>query len=361
MLDLAESRGRFEDHFAWRPEDNVSVATQFALRRYWSGALYRRIRADWDARAPKVGAGDLAAAASVAEQIPAAREFRFLDRWLQEEMWRIAGASIDARRATLERLMAPHEQDLGRLIADPAIRYPDYYTEIDFHLQDGGIWRDDRGALVYLMGARLVHVGRNDAFELHDVFAASLGDIAPKQVLDVGCGYGKTTFSLKKRWPHAQVVGIDPSFPCLKLARRLGTERGLAIDWQQGVAERLPVDDASRDLVTITMVLHEVPPDDIRAIFKEVRRALRPGGVLAMLENRTLGDPCRDILAAWHSMLIGEPWSVPYRALDIDRELRDAGFAKTSVAPWYATGTSPELERNTQRWFTPWALSLATR
>lgn len=361
MADVAESGGRFEDHLAWRAADNVAVGTQFALRRHWSGPLYRRVRAEWDARAPKVDTGDLATAASIAEDIPAAREFRFLDRWLQEEMWRIAGASVDSRRDKLEALMAPKNSDLGTLSADLKIEYPAYYSEMDFHLQHGGIWRDDRGALIYFMGARLVHVGKNDSFELHDAFAKSLGDISPKTILDLGCGYGKTTFSLKKRWPDAQVIGVDPSFPCLKLARRLGTERGHAIDWQQGVGERLPVDDASQDLVTITMVLHEVPPDDIRTIFNEVRRVLKPGGTLAMLENRTLGDPCRDVLAAWHSMLIGEPWSVPYRALDIDAELRDAGYSSTDVQPWYAPGTNVETERNTQRWFSPWALSRATR
>src|SRR5262249_37296074 len=151
--------------------------------------------------------------------------------------------------------------------------------------QTGGIWQDDRGALVYLMGARLVHVGRNDAFELHDAFAAAIVDIAPKRVLDLGCGYGKTTFSLKRRWPAAEGIGLDPSLPCLRLARRLAADRGLAIDWRQGIGERLPFADGSLDLVTVTMVLHEAPPEAVRVILGEIRRVLRPGGRLAMLEN----------------------------------------------------------------------------
>jgi ubiquinone/menaquinone biosynthesis C-methylase UbiE len=349
-----------EDRLAWRAEDRSAVASLLATRRHWSGALYQRALAGWEARAAKVDAHDLARAAEVAETLPAAREFRFLDRWLQEELWRIAERSIDARLPELERMLAPSDGDLGTLTADASMLNPAYYADTDFHLQKGGIWRDDRGALVYLMGARLVHVGRNDAFELHDAFAASLGNIQPRRILDLGCGYGKTTFSLRKRWPDAEIIGLDPSLPCLRLARRLATERGHAIDWRQGIGEKLPFDDASVDLVTITMVLHEVPPDEIRTILAEARRVLKPGGRLAMLENRTIGDPLRDVLAAWHSMLIGEPWSVPYRALDVAAYLRAAGFGNTSNEPWYAPGTNAVIEKDRTRWFTPWALSSGT-
>jgi ubiquinone/menaquinone biosynthesis C-methylase UbiE len=359
MPDAIETAGRFEDQLAWRPDDRIAVATHQAMRRHWAGGLYKRARAAWDAHAPSVAAGDLAAAMEVAETLPSAREYRFQDRWLQDEMWRIAEVSIDARRAALEAGMAPRPGDLGTLTADADMRYPAYYTATDFHLQNGGIWRDDRGALVYLLGARLVHVGRNDAFQLHDAFAASIGDVAPARVLDLGCGYGKTTFSLKRRWPDAQVIGLDPSVPCLRLARRLATDRGLAIDWQQGLGERLPFDDRSIDLATVTMVLHEAPPPAIRAILREIHRVLRPGGRLAMLENRMVGDPLRDALGAWHSMVIGEPWSVPYRALDICAELRAAGFAAAQSPNWYAPGTTPEMERDTGRMFTAWALTQA--
>jgi ubiquinone/menaquinone biosynthesis C-methylase UbiE len=359
MPDAIEISGRFEDQLAWRPEDRIAVATHQAMRRHWAGGLYRRARAQWDALAPRLPDGDLAGAMAIAETLPAAREYRFQDRWLQDELWRIAGLSVDARRAALEAGMASRNSDLGTLTADPDIRYPAYYTGTDFHLQGGGIWRDDRGALVYLLGARLVHVGRNDAFELHDAFAAAIDGAAPKRILDLGCGYGKTTFSLKRRWPEAEVIGLDPSLPCLRLARRLATDRGLAIDWRQGIGERLPFEDRSLDLITVTMVLHEAPPEAIRIMLAEIRRVLKPGGRLAMLENCTTGDPLRDALGAWHSMVIAEPWSVPYRTLDIGAELSAVGFKSVQSPRWYAPGTTPEMARDAGRNFPAWALTQA--
>src|SRR5690606_16148806 len=140
--------------------------------------------------------------------------------------WREVDAGLAPRLAAIEAAMAPRADDLGTLEFDAATRYPAYYR-FDFHRQAGGIWRDARGAAAYLMGARIVHVGRNNANELHDRFAADLGPLRPRRVLDLGCGFGKTTWSLKARFPDAEVHGIDLAAPCLALGRRIATERGL--------------------------------------------------------------------------------------------------------------------------------------
>lgn len=116
------------------------------------------------------------------------------------------------------------------------------------------------------MGARVIHVGRNDNFELHDTFVASLPVQRPSRVLDLACGFGKTTFSLKRRWPEAD--GLDLSAPCLRLARRMATEGGLAIHRRQANAEHPPYEDGGFDLVVVTMALHELPRE---SIFKVVR------------------------------------------------------------------------------------------
>ena len=73
-------------------------------------------------------------------------------------------------------LLRPRDGDLGTLeeggggsATRPITRKP------TFHRQQGGIWRDARGAAVYLLGARIVHVGRNTDFQIHDAFVDAIG------------------------------------------------------------------------------------------------------------------------------------------------------------------------------------------
>ena len=180
--------------------------------------------------------------------------------------------------------LAPAEDDLGTLSGTEGFAYPAYYT-FDYHRQAGGVWRSDAGAAIYLLGARIVHVGRNSDFQLHDQFVDEIEvDAPPREILDLGCGFGKTTFSLKRRWPEARVEGIDLSEPCLKLGRKMATDRGLEIDWRQADIERLPHADDSVDLAVITMVLHEMPQSAIRGAFAEAARVLRSDGVLYVME-----------------------------------------------------------------------------
>ena len=43
----------------------------------------------------------------------------------------------------------------------------------------------------------------------------------PKRILDIGCGSGNSTHELKKRWPNAEIIGIDNSNPMIEKARTL--------------------------------------------------------------------------------------------------------------------------------------------
>jgi SAM-dependent methyltransferase len=270
--------------------------------------MLRTLRAQYFA-AGGAGITDPEAARAVIETLPALRPMLWLNRHMQDRMWAAVGRMADARMAMFVAACADRPDDLGTLAVAEGFRYPPYYEALDFHRQEGGVWRDLRGAVVYMLGARVVHLGRNDRFELHDRFAEAIDTgHAPARVLDVGCGFGKNAFSLKQRWPRAEVHGVDLAAPCLRLARRMATERGLPIHWRQGDAEALPYDDASFDLVTIAMVLHELPQATIHAVLRECRRVLKPGGRLLMLENRLIGDPLRDWLLGWHSQSIAEPY-----------------------------------------------------
>ncbi|MEM7445987.1 MAG: class I SAM-dependent methyltransferase, partial [Pseudomonadota bacterium] len=326
-IDTAQSSARtIDDILAWPTDMLPRVSALLAQKRYWVTDLFRALRLEYEAAIEGPGEpADPAAVEALMQELPSAHYVQWLHRYNQDQTWRLCEGMVADRLQEIEAALEPRDGDLGTLKTAPDIRYPPYYL-FDYHRQRGGIWRDAAGAAIYLLGARIVHIGRNSDFQLHDQFVDSLDVNDPKNILDIGCGFGKTTFSLKRRWPEAKVEGIDLSAPCLALGRRMATERGLAIDWRQGDMELLPQDDASVDLAAITMVLHEMPAEAIATSFAEAARVLKPGGTLVTLENRWLGDPFRDTLLRWYSQIIDEPYSVPYRDLDIPAMASKAGF-----------------------------------
>jgi malonyl-CoA O-methyltransferase len=119
-------------------------------------------------------------------------------------------------------------------------------------------------------------------------------DGKPERVLDVGCGTGRGTALLKKRWPNAEVIALDLSPAMLHEARRhAGWWKPFARVCADG--QQLPFPDCSIDAVYSNLCLQwcETP----RPMLAECARVLRPGGFLAA---SSLGpDTLSELRAAW--------------------------------------------------------------
>jgi ubiquinone/menaquinone biosynthesis C-methylase UbiE len=98
-------------------------------------------------------------------------------------------------------------------------------------------------------------------------------------ILDVGCGTGVLARRLA-RANGGRVVGLDVTPAMLDVARAAASRDGLAVEWREGAAERLPFADAEFDLVTCQFALMFFA--DRAAALAEMRRVLRPGGRLAL-------------------------------------------------------------------------------
>lgn len=110
----------------------------------------------------------------------------------------------------------------------------------------------------------------------HDVVMGVLHEAGPRRVLDVGCGTGILTHRIREELQPELLVGVDPSPGMLTRAR----ERDPAIDFREGQAESLPLDDASVDAVTSTEAFHFF---DQPAALAEFARVLRPGGTVVVV------------------------------------------------------------------------------
>ena len=120
-------------------------------------------------------------------------------------------------------------------------------------------------------------------------------------VVDVGSGAG-TDACLAARHVGAagRVIGVDPTPAMLDKARRLSAGLGLPVEFRQGSAEELPVDEASVDLVISNGVLNLAP--DKAPAFAEIRRGLKPGGRLQLADivvARNLSDKIRGDIDLW--------------------------------------------------------------
>jgi ubiquinone/menaquinone biosynthesis C-methylase UbiE len=94
-------------------------------------------------------------------------------------------------------------------------------------------------------------------------------------VLDVGSGAGSFAFAFAE-WFGARVLGVDPSAGMLHEACMAYAHERVA--YVRGDAERLPVRDATCDVAWLSTVIHHLT--DLLAAAREVRRAVRPGGVV---------------------------------------------------------------------------------
>src|SRR4051812_20456270 len=119
---------------------------------------------------------------------------------------------------------------------------------------------------------------------LNAAFVDTLPLDGTRTYVDVACGTGVVTGLVVDRLaPRAgtpTVVGIDLSSQSLGLAREAFARRSdsVAVSFVQGPGEHVPVPDGWADLVTVGNALHLF--DDLPALLAEVRRVLRPGGVL---------------------------------------------------------------------------------
>jgi SAM-dependent methyltransferase len=109
----------------------------------------------------------------------------------------------------------------------------------------------------------------------------SAGTLLPgERVLDVGSGAGlDSLIAARMIAPLGKVIGVDMTPAMLEKARRSQLEAGLAhVDFREGQAENLPVEDGWADVVISNGVLNLVP-DKLSAL-REMARVLKPGGRL---------------------------------------------------------------------------------
>ncbi len=114
---------------------------------------------------------------------------------------------------------------------------------------------------------------------------AVIADIRPGAfVLDLGCGAGvDSMLAAEKTGPSGRVVGVDFSSSMIDRARQGATDAGFRnIEFLEADAENLPLADTSVNVALVNGIFNLNPMRD--AIFRELARVVRPGGVVYAAE-----------------------------------------------------------------------------
>ncbi|MFD4637926.1 class I SAM-dependent methyltransferase [Lentzea sp. NPDC058436] len=107
---------------------------------------------------------------------------------------------------------------------------------------------------------------------------------AGHRVLDVGCGTGNLLRAIGKRHRDVELVGIDPDLKMLARAERKLRRAGLEAKLDRGFAQELAFPDASFDRVFSSLMLHHLDSASQAEMLAEVRRLLKPGGLLVLAD-----------------------------------------------------------------------------
>ncbi|WMS42567.1 class I SAM-dependent methyltransferase [Acuticoccus sp. MNP-M23] len=329
-----------------------------ALRRRWADRLYSALRAEYDDATASAPPENRAAAGEAAQTLSIYPWFAWMERGSQKMLWR----AVESAVADIAPIQPPHAP-AGSLTLDPDLAMPSWYTDWDIHVQPGGVWQSDMSAHTYELGAKLVMLGGNDDYTFHRAFVDTcLGPLHGQKVtrlVDLGCGFGKSTWPMKRAFPDAEVIGIDLAAPCLRMAHQKSEALGLAIDYRQADCRKTELAAGSADLVASTMLLHEVPRPVLEATIAEAARLLKPGGLLRMLDFQFTGDPFRDHHIACHGARNNEPFMPGAMSADTVAMCEAAGLKNAGWRAFDERGAGrldalawPERTE----WHFPWAV-----
>ncbi len=214
----------------------------------------------------------------------------------------------------------------------------------------------DSQAQAYLQST--VHAMGPDLLRASELISQSI-PAASGQFLDVGCGAGHLSFAVAEAL--ASVVAVDPSPNMLATVSRAANEKGLTnIQTLQATAESMPFDDGQFCVVASRYSAHHW--FKLPEALKEMRRVVKPGGYLLMIDVEGDENPLVDTYLQTIEVLRDRSHIRDRSPSEWERLITDAGFStiehhnwvtRLAFEPWVTRmRTSPEriaLIRTVQR------------
>jgi SAM-dependent methyltransferase len=262
--------------------------------------------------------------------------------WLSTQAlsWRGVKQLFDAEQDFyLTALHDAEKKGPGTLELNRSMVVPNYARH-EIHAMPGGYVGDPLAGYVYHYGTNAFYMGDNDQDEIQ----VKIANAAPipsngkvRRILDIGCGVGQTTVALKRRFPDAEVWGIDVGGPMVHYAHMRATDLGVDVNFRQGLAEASGFPDGHFDMVVSYILLHEVPSSTNTQIMQEVARLLRPGGNYYPVDFFTASPAPKSAYRLfhhwWDHRWNNEVWAFEHMGYDLVGDLERFGMAVDKNGP----------------------------
>lgn len=144
---------------------------------------------------------------------------------------------------------------------------------------------------------------REAAFKGRIVELAAVG--AGDRVLDLGCGTGTLALAIARAQVDAAITGVDGDEAMLAQAREKVGAAGADVRLRQAMAQELPFEDASFDVVVSSLFFHHLVRSVKEQVAAEMVRVLRPGGRVVVADWSRPADPVMAVAALGIRLLDG--------------------------------------------------------
>lgn len=324
MKTLLHQRGRASLDFAAVVGMSIGKHSRQAMSRLKAGALADMpLAVDLDERATQVLA--------VADSDPEFRASDLCREWYCLNHGKVAAEAFNEAATEITPQLDQLNVGATSLDPNPSMSPPKYWSDHWIHRTHGG-W-DGHPYMGFIM-AELVHgylvrkIIGSDLSEPRREVAEICAALAPRRVLELGCGPGQYTRALATAIPTAELFACDISLRQLEEARRRLNRDGQSVKLLRRAGEETGLPANSIDLVTAYAILHELPRSAIEGIYKEAFRVLAPGGELIFADVPPYAQlkPLLQWQVDFAASREGEPFWRESATMDMTAALARIGF-----------------------------------
>lgn len=142
------------------------------------------------------------------------------------------------------------------------------------------------------------------------------------KILDLGCGDGLSSIYFQTYFTESAYFGVDISSESIKEAtkKRVG-------NFQVYDGYSLPFSENEFDLLFVSCVLHHIALEDRPIVFQEIKRVLKPGGILAIFEH----NPFNPITQRIVSTCVFDKDAILLKPASLKKQLKKIGFSNTKI------------------------------